>query len=142
MLVYITTLLIENTGNTFNSTVQAVLQILSFLAAFVVVIVLAIIVTKFVATSRHRMGARNRNIKHIESVGVGHQSSVQLIQVGKKIILIGVTKDKITFLQELQEDDVLFTDITASEAALPSFKKVFDKYLQRGEKDNKDENND
>ncbi len=96
-------------------------QLLFVLVAFVVVLVLAYYFTKFIA--RSRLGLKgSTNIKVLESVAVGYQSTVQLVKVADEYMLIGVTKDKITFLTNVKPDNLRFQE--QAQTVVP-----FEKYL-------------
>jgi len=71
------------------------------------------------------------NLKVIEGLGVGQQGNVLLVKAGKKYILIGVTKERITFLAELGEGD-----LNLNEPAAPA---KFESYLKKFMKNKKSE---
>lgn len=106
-------------------------QMIGFLLTLGFVIVLAVITTRFVAGQRLR-GFGNKNIKIIESIGVGHQSSICILQVGTKgsYMLVGITKENITFLQNIDNDII---SISQEENNKASFGKYLEKYIRKGE---------
>jgi len=57
-------------------------------------------------------GFAGGNLKIIEAVAVGQGCSVFLLKAGKKVLLIGVTKEKITYLTEMEEADIEFREST------------------------------
>ena len=75
---------------------------------FYIILILAIVVLIFLIFARWfsamRYG-RGKVIRIIESCGVAPQSSVQIIQAGGKAFLIGVTKDQISILAELDLEE-------------------------------------
>lgn len=114
-------------------------QLFFFIIAFICVLFLAIYVTKLVATSSY-LKSNNKNIKILESIGVGYQNSVQLLKVGNKYILIGNTKEKVTLLLDLNEDDIALIDMEDQVPISSSFRGYLDKYLLKkyDENDSKD----
>ena len=58
--------------------------------------------TKWIAKSG-TMQSRARNIKVIETFKIAPSKYLQIIKMGKKYFAIGVTKEQITFLTELDE---------------------------------------
>jgi len=100
-----------------------------YLLVFIALMALAYYAARFF-TAKAR-GTPYGNLKVIEGLGVGQQGNVLLIKAGKKYILIGVTKDKITFLTELGEDD-----LNLSESAVPV---RFESYLKKIMKTKKNE---
>ena len=123
-----------------NNSLMSIGQLFFFIVAFVIVLFLAVYITRLLATSSY-LKLHNKNIKILESIGVGHQNSIQLIKVGEKYILIGNTKEKITFLLDLEEDDIVLQDEINQKTTPSSFKESFDKYLKKKYAD-KGDNND
>ena len=72
---------------------------------FYIVLVLAIVILLFLIFMRWfsslRCAGRGKNIRIIEGCAVGLQSSVQILQAGGRTFLIGVTKDHISILAEI-----------------------------------------
>ncbi|MCL1996878.1 MAG: flagellar biosynthetic protein FliO [Defluviitaleaceae bacterium] len=110
-------------------------QTFGFLLALAFVVVLAIFVTRFVAGQRLR-GFNNRNIKIIESIGVGHQGSICILQIGTNYILVGITKENITFLQNVDSNNIT---VSPMENFQTPFKKYLDGYTRKGEQDDSKE---
>lgn len=79
-----------------------ILQLIASLFVFVLVLALTYFVTKWIAKSG-TMQSRARNIKVIETFKIAPSKYLQIIQMGKKYFAIGVTKEQITFLTELDE---------------------------------------
>jgi len=76
-------------------------------------------------------GFSGGNLKVMEGVGVGQNGSVLLVKAGRKFILIGVTKDRVTYLTELDEADI--------ELKEPQAPGRFDSYLTNFMKGKKNE---
>ncbi|MCL1936550.1 MAG: flagellar biosynthetic protein FliO [Defluviitaleaceae bacterium] len=97
-----------------------------------VVIFLAIVVTRFVAKQRFSFG---KNIKIIDSIGVGRQNSICIVNIGTKYFLIGITKENIVFLQNIDEEDIELKNVENNN--LP-FSKYLEKYIIKKDKKNDD----
>lgn len=82
------------TGQFFSSIIILILILLLFYWA-----------SKFIVSQKHKLG-KNSNMQIIESLPVGYQSTIQLVRVTDKTILIGVTKEKISFLCEVNSDNI------------------------------------
>ena len=80
-------------------------RIAFIIVMFALVAFAAYYTTRFISSSKRRVGSNN-NIKVIEGAAVGPQANIQLVCVADKYFLIGVTKEKITFLSEVNGDAV------------------------------------
>ena len=103
-------------------------QAVRLILAFVIVIFLAYYVTRFLGASGRLGKAKRNNLRVLEALGIGQQSNVQLVRAGKRYFLLGVSKERVTLLAELGEDDLdasLYEQVSAA-PALP-----FDKVLGR-----------
>ncbi|WP_341877198.1 flagellar biosynthetic protein FliO [Defluviitalea saccharophila] len=62
-------------------------------------------VTKWIGRFQYQR-YQGGNIKVLESVGIGYQKMLQLIQVGDRIYLIGISKDNIVYLTEVEKEAI------------------------------------
>ena len=103
-----------------------ILQLFVVVIAFVAVLVVTYYVTKWIAKSG-MVQNQSQNIKVIETFKVTTGKYIQIIKLGTKYYAIGVTKDNITFLAPLDEEQLDFSpDLSGSPRA--SFKELFDKF--------------
>ena len=104
----------------------------SFLYIFILIAVMAIAfyVTKYLSAKSR--GYTSGNLKIIEGLSVGQHSSVLLIKAGEKFMLIGVTKENVNYLSEIDG-----TDLESSSVTPPG--RVFESYLNNFLKGRKDE---
>ncbi len=114
-----------NWSNSFAS----IGQFFYLLLIFSFVIILAYYSTRFIASSRFssrylKKGSANINI--IETAFVGQQSSIQLVKVGEKYFIIGVTKEQINYLTEVSKEDVVIAEEQEQINRIP-----FEKYLNQ-----------
>ncbi|MDR1663301.1 MAG: flagellar biosynthetic protein FliO [Clostridiales bacterium] len=106
-------------------------QFLYILLLVAFVAVLAYFSTKLLAMSRGgKFRSTKRNLEVIESIGVGAQSVVQIVRAGEKFYLIGVTKESVSLLAELDAETL---DIDERSGGLPE--KAFSNILKRFIKD-------
>ena len=89
--------------NNWSSTQGMIGQLFLVVLAFALVLLLAYYATKFLARSGIKKG---KIMETLESMFINQTSSVRLVRVGGKFFLIGVTKDKITFLTEIEEEQI------------------------------------
>jgi len=117
------------------STLQVVGQVVYFVLVFAAVIALTIVVTKWIAGARYRRGSAG-NMQVIESIAVGQQVYLQLVRMGDKYVVIGVTRSSVTFVCEVGEDQVSLPDNKAMGDGVVV--ERFEKYL-RSFRESKDE---
>ncbi|MCL1924781.1 MAG: flagellar biosynthetic protein FliO [Defluviitaleaceae bacterium] len=102
-------------------------NVIMLLFSLAFVIVLAIYVTKLVAGAKLR--GFGKNLKIIESIGVGQNNSVLLLKVGEKYILIGTGKDSVNLLCNIDEHDIVLEERQQT----PDFKNMLNNFI-RGNK--------
>lgn len=105
-----------------------ILQLIAALFVFVLVLALTYFVTKWIAKSG-AMQSRARNIKVIETYKIAPSKYIQIVQIGKKQYAIGVTKEQITFLSELEEDQLEIPEEFGNTVGDTSFKEVMKNML-------------
>ncbi|MCT4545398.1 MAG: flagellar biosynthetic protein FliO [Vallitalea sp.] len=80
-------------------------QFIVLLILFILVLFGAYFSTKLFGKFQIKKGS-SKNIHQLESISVGPQKFIQLIKIGEEFILIGVTKDKITFIKEIDKNNI------------------------------------
>ena len=90
-----------------------------YLLVIIAIMAFAYYLTRFLGSKVR--GFSGGNLKIMEGVSVGQGSSVMLLKAGKRIILLGVTKERVTLLTEMNEADLI-----SAEARAPG---RFDTYL-------------
>ncbi len=103
-------------------------QFFLFIVVLILFLVLFSYLSKFINTARYK-SANNSNLRIIETIVVGYQSSLQLVEVGNKMILISVTKDKVNFICEVDSDSINKDNITKAE--INTFKKYLDDFINK-----------
>lgn len=116
------------------STFDSVFQILGLLVLFIIIIIAAYYVTKW--TSKLSAGVtQTRNITIIETFKISTTKYVQIIKIADKYIAIGVSKDNITMLGEVNPESLLET---SSDRCNLNFKSMLDNLINKEKKDIKD----
>jgi len=85
------------------------LQFITVIILFFVILWAAYIATKFLGNFQMNKGNGN-NLKIIEVMPVGPQKTLQLIRIGSEYMVIGVSKDHITFVQSVEESKLEFSE--------------------------------
>lgn len=113
----------DTTPESFSTTGN-VLQLLGLVLLLLVILVAAYYTSKFIG--RYKMGQfRNSNIQVIEAYRISTNKTIQILKISNKYIVIGVGKDNITYITELDEGEVLTYDDTEFEKL--SFRQIFEK---------------
>lgn len=82
-------------------------QLMGVLLLFLFVLVITYISTRWIAQYQGGI-MKNRNIQVIETFRVNNNKFIQIIQVGKKYLVISVCKDTINILAELIEEELIW----------------------------------
>lgn len=106
-----------------------ILQLLATVIIFLVVLAATYYATKWIARSG-AIQPHTKNIQVIETFKIAPNKYVQIIKLGSKYYSIGVTKENITFLALLEEEQL---DLQEKEEMLQnvSFKDVMGKVASR-----------
>lgn len=105
---------------------RQVIEITLMLLAFVAILWLAQYASKKIAGLQ--MGKqKDRAMKLVEAIYVSPGKMLQIIQVGERYFLIAVYKEGITFLTELNEDDIK----KSAEQLSPANSSPFADYLSK-----------
>lgn len=104
-------------------------QLLIVLVVFIAVLAATYYVSKWIARSG-LVQTHAKNIKVIETFKLTAGSYIQIIQLGTKFYAIGVTKDSITYLTSLEEEQLDLQPAVIQNQKIP-FKDIFDKIAKK-----------
>lgn len=111
------------------TTVQNIIELLSLIVIFVIVLVVCYFTTKFVA-GRQLVQKKIGNFEVIETFSIAQNKYLQLIKMGKKYIVISVTKDNITYITELNSEEICQLQKSNAVMTGKSFKEVLSGFLK------------
>lgn len=118
--------------NIFAATrLNSVVQFITLLIVFIFVLALTYFTTRFIGSYQKNLGV-NSNFKVIDGYRISNTKYIQIIQVGKKYLVIAVSKDNVELLTELTEDEIFFREV--SEDAKEPFEKIFEKVKSKTKK--------
>lgn len=103
-----------------------VLELITVLIIFVLVLVATYYTTKWIGKSGVVPG-HTKNIKLVETFRIAPNKYIQIVQLGNKYYSIGVTKDSITFLTPLEDEQLDFTEDKKGSPAAMNFRDVFER---------------
>jgi flagellar protein FliO/FliZ len=99
------------TGSTY-------LQFISVLIIFILVLALSYFVTKWIADYQKGAGSAGKNISVIETCRISQTKYIQIIRIGSRYTAIAVSKDQVTSLGDVAEEDLILKDETQENKAL------------------------
>jgi len=113
-------------------------QFFVVMLALVFVLFLAYYASRVMGRGSARVGGRQRNLKIVEAIAVGPQNTLQIVQAGDKYFVVGVSRQGIVKIGEVDGDS-----INTEEPSRPSLDNPFEKYLSRfaKKKDDADKDN-
>ncbi|MDD6208159.1 MAG: flagellar biosynthetic protein FliO [Clostridiales bacterium] len=113
------------------SVVKSTVQLLGMLVVFLLILVAAYYTTRIVGKNQSGFNG-NRNLKVLETCRVSPNIVIQIIKAGDKYLLIGVSKERVTFLTELSEKELNHTE---SQPDMPAeFHSVLEKIISKKDK--------
>lgn len=83
-----------------------ILELIMLLGIFVLVLVACVFTTRFVAGHQMQRG-RSSNFKPIETYQITQNRYLHLVQIGSRYFVVSVTKENISFIAELKEDEIV-----------------------------------
>lgn len=105
-------------------TLGSIAQIFGMLIAFAVIVAAAYYVSKYFG--KYALKAReNSNIKVVETSRITVDKYLQIIEVNGQYFLIGISKNNISLISELDADKI--KDCASKEVEKFSFKEFFEK---------------
>ncbi len=81
-------------------------QLIGVLLIFLFVLAITYVTTRWIGQYQQGM-MQNKNIQVVETFRVSNNKFIQIIQVGKKYLVISVCKDVVNILTELTEEDLV-----------------------------------
>lgn len=113
-----------------NSVFSSIGNIIFALLGFVLILYLAYFATKKMGKRLSVKGVGNKNIKIIESVTIGQNNALMIVETAGKILLIGVTQNGINLVSELDKDNLELSDKKSDNAGM-EFSKAFKTVLEQ-----------
>ncbi len=89
-----------------GSTGKNILELIFLLVMFVLILVACVWTTRFVAGHQMQRG-RKSNFKPIETYQITQNRYLHLVQVGTRYLVVSVTKENISFIAELKEEEIV-----------------------------------
>lgn len=107
-----------------GSTRDSFLQLVGLVFLLVIILVAAYYTTRFVGGFKQGQ-LKNSNFQVIDAYRISPNKVVQIVKIGNKYIVLGVGKDTVNYITELEEAEVLIREVHAGEKI--SFKQTLEK---------------
>lgn len=107
-------------------TADNILQLLAVIVIFVIILFATYYVTKWIAKSGV-MQSRAKNIKVIETFKIAPNKYIQIIRLGSKYCAIGISKENISFLVDLEEGQLDLSGMSNQEQQA-SFQELLQRF--------------
>ena len=86
-------------------TAQSVSELLTVILLFALVLVITYFTTKWIATSQKAAGT-SANIEVLETSRLAASKYFGIVRIGRRVFACAVSKEQVTFLTELAEDEL------------------------------------
>ncbi|HEX3022798.1 MAG TPA: flagellar biosynthetic protein FliO, partial [Lachnospiraceae bacterium] len=107
-----------------ESRLQSFAELLGLIVIFLIIVVLAYFASRLVGKTGLGLSNRNRNFTIIETLRLSQTKYLQIVKVTDKYFVIGVTKEHIEYLTEIDGDKL---ETQESISSNPSFKDILSK---------------
>lgn len=115
------------------TSLDSFVQLITVLIIFVFVLILTYFTTRWMAGIQ-KGRSFNRNLKIIETISVGNNKMISIVEAGTKYIVVSIGKDEVNFLTELKEEDLKdlsFKDPQNTTQNTESFSVIMDKLKEK-----------
>ncbi len=127
-------------GAILTSSFSAGWSIVKLILITVLVLVLAFYSTRLIAKYQNNTWSAKNNIQFIESYRVGGNKMVAIAKIGEKYFALGIGKEEIHVIAELEKDDLKLPDQMVEAADAKTSKMSFKEVLANMKGNAKDDN--
>lgn len=110
--------------------IKGVGQVVSLLLIFALILLFAYCSSKLAAKWQSN-NLRNSNIEVIETMRVNGNKLIQIIRIGERYIAVGIGKDEVSYLTELDKDEIVFRQNPDSSRHSVPFKEIMEKVNEK-----------
>ncbi|MGN0328257.1 MAG: flagellar biosynthetic protein FliO [Lachnospira sp.] len=106
---------------------EAFAQLITLLVVFALVLALTYFTTRWVGNFQKNKLAGS-NVQILETMRISNSKYIQVVKVGKKCFTIAVCKDTVTYLCEVDENDLIYSSSSSDKVNSESFKAILEKF--------------
>lgn len=114
-----------------SGTLETFLQLISSLIIFIFVLLMVYLVTKWMG-SVQKGQSHNKNLHIVETIGVGNNKMISIVQAGTEYLVVSIGKDEVHLLTKLSREEL--ADLSFEEernSSSESFTEVFKKLKEK-----------
>lgn len=119
-----------------SNALEGVIQLVVVLIMFLFVLGLSYLAARLAGNFQSNIQSRN-NVKIIETTRIGNNKYIQIVKIGSRYAAIGVGKDDITFLTELEEEELNLDALGKNTKG--SFKDILSQLQKKKDENDTDE---
>lgn len=115
------------------TSLDSFVQLITVLIIFVFVLILTYFTTRWMAGIQ-KGRSFNKNLRIIETISVGNNKMISIVEAGAKYIVVSIGKDDVNYLTELKEEelkDLSFKDPQSMTQNKESFSAIMDKLKEK-----------
>lgn len=116
------------------TSLDSFVQLITVLIIFVFVLILTYFTTRWMAGIQKGGRSFNKNLRIIETISVGNNKMISIVEAGTKYIVVSIGKDDVNYLTELKEEelkDLSFKDSQSMMQNPESFSAIMDKLKEK-----------
>lgn len=106
------------------STGDNILQLLGLFIILILILIAAYYTSKFVGKAKFRQ-LKDSNFQVIDVYRISTNKTLQIIKIANRYVVLGVCKDQITYIMELDENEVLTREVKVQDKQ--SFRQIYEK---------------
>lgn len=114
-----------------SSKAESIFELIMLLGIFALVLVACVLTTRFVAGHQMQRG-RSSNFKPIETYQITQNRYLHLVQIGTRYFVVSVTKENISFIAELKEEEIVVKQ--EKSGTQRSFKEILSEFKVKVDK--------
>ncbi|MBR6473864.1 MAG: flagellar biosynthetic protein FliO [Lachnospiraceae bacterium] len=107
--------------------IKSILKLIGLIILCILIIAASYFTTKFVGKKQIQSGSKS-NFKSVDVFRITPNKYLQIVEVGKRYFCIAVTKESVTLISELSEDDL---KVLPAEMKPKSFKEQMNELMHR-----------
>ena len=87
------------------SSLDSFVQLITVLVIFIFVLIITYFTTRWMAGIQKGQSF-NKNLRIIETISVGNNKMVSIVQAGEKYLVVSIGKDEVHYLTELKQEEL------------------------------------